>query len=127
MIESSNLEEISLGVGFADSELESYVYLKDDDKVVVKIRAWDNSFLEIVFFDPILFIDRSCEAISQFGRKKAPNSTLIEALKKNYETIPANHPYLLFQFLDLDDEPCIEIVSTSYQIKNYPSDKIDEL
>lgn len=114
---NDDFTEIDLGFSLDDSEL--YDYNGSEDSVIIKIKTWQEKLIEITFFDPILFIDHFFGYTAKFGKKTTKTSLLLEALNDNYKKIPENHPYKLFQFLDLYDKPNLEIICTGYKVKNY--------
>ena len=107
-----DLVEVDVGVGLSDSELITYEYRKSDDMLKIEIRAWDASKVKIICINPILFIDRGCDAITMLCERLSHSGLLEEALEKNYDkgVVPAEHPYKLYQLMNLDDEPSIEFV-----------------
>ncbi|MGA8165134.1 MAG: hypothetical protein WB791_08950 [Waddliaceae bacterium] len=114
-----DLIEIDVGVGLSDSELIAYNYLKRSDKLTVKLQAWDASVIEIYFNNPILFVDRGCGEITMFCEKKSESDLLKNALEENYDkgVVPNNHPYKLYQLLDLDSNSSLEIVCKGVEIQ----------
>lgn len=107
---------MDLNFSLADSELESYSYSFPENKLVLKIKIWDESVAIFSFTDPVLHIDRFRNEISDL--RILENSKILEdTIKTIYEVIPKYHPYKLYQFLDLNDLPCIEIICTEFTIE----------
>ncbi|CCB91863.1 unknown protein [Waddlia chondrophila 2032/99] len=115
---NKDLIEIDVGVGLSDSELISYFYHKTENKLVIKLQIWDASVVEICCDSPILFVDRGCGETSLFCQKTSDSDMLKRALETNYDKgiIPNNHPYKVYQILDLDDNPSIEIICKGIEI-----------
>jgi len=113
------IAEVDVGVGLSDSELVSYKYLKHNDKLEIHLLAWNGKDVQINCINPIFFVDRGCEAITMFCEKLSELNLLREVLEKNYEDgrIPENHPYKLYQLLDLDDNPCIEVICEGVEVQ----------
>lgn len=119
MVMNKDLIEVDVGVGLNDSELISYNYHKISDNIIIKLRAWDASVVQICCNNPILFVDRGCGEITLFCEKKSSTDLLEITLKKNYDDgkVPDNHPYKLYQLLDLDDNPSLEIICKSTEVQ----------
>jgi len=105
---------IEFEVGFADSELQSY--RRDGDTFVVSLVAWNKKTIRFCFADMIFVVDRGAGDISDVCEVKAASPFLDEALRIQYEDVPDDHPYRLFQFLNMDDEPSLEVVAASVEI-----------
>ena len=114
---NNNISNIHLGIGLADSELLGYSYSSNNNILIIEIKAWNENIIEITFISPILFIDKGCEAITAFRQNFLYSDIYLEALNKTYEKIPEDHPYKYFQFLNLDDEPVLEIISENYHFQ----------
>ncbi len=114
---SENVSNIHLGIGLADSELVGYSYSRNNDNLIIEIKAWNENIIEITFISPILFVDKECEAMTAFRQNFSYSDIYLEALNKTYEKIPEDIPYKYFQFLNLDDEPVLEIISINYHFQ----------
>jgi len=105
--------ELNLGVGLDDADLISYFGDIEKISVLVKIRSGNGKIIEFTFFDVIYFGDKGGNFITAFGKAKE-KEILKEVLIKTYGSkIPYDHPYKLFQFLDIDENPYLEIVCDS--------------
>lgn len=106
---------ISSKIGFADSELRSYY--KQGSSLTVEILAWNQSRISILFGDVIRVLDNDANAISGFYEVADGGEALRAALARLYEgQPPADHPYIHYQFLDLEDVPALEVVSRSMEM-----------
>src|SRR5438309_8829449 len=105
---NDDMSKVDTGISVADSELASYCY-SDENKqqLIIRIRAWDARIIEFEFFDSILFLDMGSQDISEFCRNTKETDLFKRALERAYAKVPENHPYKLFQFLDLDGDPCL--------------------
>jgi hypothetical protein len=65
----------------------------------------------------LLFLDRGGNGIIGFYRNHYETELFKETLNKTYQNVPKDHPYKLFQFMDLDDEPCLEIICDHFEFK----------
>jgi hypothetical protein len=117
MKKDNSIERISIGISLADAELESYYYNKNENYLIIKIKTWDIKIVEFIFFDLISFIDRGGNFIMDFCKSKFENEFFKQTLQKNYDKIPINNPYKLFQFLDVGDEPYLEIICKNFESK----------
>ena len=84
--------------------------------LVIKIQAWNAKLIEFTFFDTISFLDKGSHSITAFCRNNLESDLFKQALEKNYEKIPQSHPYKLFQFLDLDDLPGLEVICDHFDV-----------
>jgi len=109
--------KIEVGVGLDDAELISYQYEQSKNIGTVKIRTWNAKCIVIHFIGPILLIDRGCQAITAFGERSEQTVFFEEVLKKVYDSIPKNHPYKLYQLLDMDNTPSLEVVSEEIKLE----------
>ncbi len=103
-------QSIQYQIGFADSEILSYH--SSNDNLILRLKCWNEKIIEFEFVDCILFLILNNWKISDVCELN--DSFLMErALKKVYETIPEQHPYKVFQFLDNDDDPAVEVACTN--------------
>ena len=107
-------KEINYKIGFSDGEITSYS--RDQNNLVVKVKTWNDTYLIITFLDVVGIIDYGIGDISNFVEETEETSFLKIILNRVYELIPEAPPYRLFQFLDLDDNPSLEIVAVSQSI-----------
>lgn len=114
MDQKSAFTEIYLGIGLHDSELHSCLYTQKEAKLRVKIQAYGGHVVKILFTDVIGFMDISSSEFTTFGCNNGNNSFLAEVLTLRYIEVPNDHPYKLFQFLDIDDQPSLSIVAADY-------------
>jgi len=85
-------------------------YNREDEKLSITVKAWNEKNILIVCKDLIGFFDKGGWDISDFCEVKSETNLLEEALDRQFERIPKNHGYKVFQFLDNDDQVVIEIV-----------------
>lgn len=107
--------EIFVGVGLDDSEFISYTKVRGE-KLTVQLLSWNNQKVFIHFFDPILFLDRGLYLSKQFCELKSFSPLLKEALEYTYVKIPENPPYKVYQIIDIEDEPAMEIICKRYEV-----------
>ena len=108
-----NIKPINSEIGFADSEIVSY--RSENDNLVIEVKSWNDKTVNLEFEDCIFFLISNSWYISEIC--EANDSIYKEmALNKVYEKIPAKIPYRFFQFLDLDDDPSVEIIARDFQI-----------
>ena len=111
------ISNINVGFSLADSELESYFYSSKENKLILEINLWNEQIAIFSFTHPILHIDHYCNVITNLCENSGKNQLIDDALKITYEIIPKDHPYKLYQFLDLDGSPCIEIIAKKLDFK----------
>jgi hypothetical protein len=112
-------QPIQTGISFADAEVESYE--RREDKLHVRVRAWNAAQVDLVFVDIIGVRDFGVFDICDVCEFVGQTPLLDEALAYEYKEPPAQHPYKVFQFLDLDDKVALEVVCTDVQISRGPS------
>ena len=118
---SENIKKIKYDIGFSDSEILSYHSEKFN--LIIYLQAWNEVILKIEFIDCIFFSNFRAVYISDICENPSSNSLQL-ALNTRYEKVPVDHGYKLYQFLDLNDDPAIEVVSKDILIthaKDYPN------
>jgi len=95
-------------VDFADSVYRSCEM--NDDILTVYLDSWDAKTLRIIFSHPIQFSYKLRDFV-QGAFEVFDNPSLNEALLLKYVKLPENHPFKLFQILDISDFPIFEIVA----------------
>jgi hypothetical protein len=103
--------KINYQIGFSDAEIISY--FREQNHLTVKVKTWNDKLLSVLFSDVVGVIDCGLGDISSFVKENGESLFLTTILNQVYESIPDDQPYHLFQFLNLDDNPCLEIVAVS--------------
>ena len=101
-------------IGFADGEIESYSRLSM--ALTVLVKAWNESYMHVLFRDVIQVRDCGLGELPDFCVETVETDFLKSALRANYKVIPSSHPYKEFLFLSVDDEPRLQIVASSFEI-----------
>lgn len=96
--------------GFEDSCLLEY-HRREDDTLVVLLQAWNEKTIEFEFSETVSVLEVLAGDIADVTWDDSPSELLVRALKRVYEKEPSEHPYKVFRFIALDDEPCLEIVA----------------
>lgn len=73
--------------------------------------------LNLFFFEHLFLLDTGADLITALYQNKSQTNFFSQILKKTYEKVPEQHPYKLFQFMNLDDEPCLEIICEHLEIR----------
>lgn len=107
-------ESINFEIGFSDGEVISYS--KEEDSLIISVRAWNDKIIKIVCRDVISFFDKGTWDISDFREVISDTDTLREALERQFENIPEDHGYKAFQFIDNDDQAVMEIVCSEISV-----------
>lgn len=103
------------GIGFADSEFESF-HMNDRDNILsIFLTSWDERELCLIFSNPIEFNYKLGDAISNFY-EIIDSNFLTESLSQKYVKIDKDHKYKLFQIWDINDFPFISIVAQSVDV-----------
>lgn len=98
----------------ADSELISYS--RQDNTFTVNIHAWNASLITATFIEFEGAADYGLGDISEFVEETDSTDFLGRVLVNVYEEAPETHPYHLYQFLNLDGEPALEVVATDVKL-----------
>ena len=107
-------KKIEAIVGFADSEFISYQRKVSEFRIW--IDAWNNKRFKISFLNFEALVDYGIGDISEFVEETQSNPFLEEVISLIYTSIPESHPYRIFQFLDLDGRPSLEIIAADVNI-----------
>jgi len=111
------VETVVTPIGFADSALESYCR-ESDNSVLVRVRAWNGKRLLVRFSDVVAVKDLLAGDFSDFVQGSSGADTfLMEALRRNYEAVPEAHSYIVYSFLDNDEQPALSVVASQYEIR----------
>jgi uncharacterized LabA/DUF88 family protein len=106
-----------ISTDMADSEFSSYEYNVYEDKIKIKIDLWNAKECVFEFYDHILFVDRIANNITALCIETEETDLYKQAIKKMCNFKESTEKYKHFQFLDLYDEPCIEIICTHFSSK----------
>lgn len=93
----------------ADSELISYSRISRT--FTVEIRGWNDAPIRAIFEECEGVVDYGLGDISDIVEETEFTDFFRRVFQNVYEIIPDTHPYHLFQFLNHDGEPAIEIVA----------------
>ncbi|MBN9378022.1 MAG: hypothetical protein BGO14_00875 [Chlamydiales bacterium 38-26] len=105
---NANIKKIKYDIGFSDSEVLSYQSEKFN--LIIYLQAWNGVLLKIEFIDCIYFSNFRAVHISDIYENPSSKSLQL-ALDTRYEKVPIDHGYKLYQLLDLNDDPAIEVAS----------------
>jgi hypothetical protein len=107
-------QRIQSQIGFSDAEFRSYA--KDNDNFTVVVEAWNQAHLKVIFFGVIGIIDRNIGSISDLVMDTDESEFVMESIALMYDRPPTIRSYNLYQFLDLDDRPVLEVVALRLEI-----------
>jgi hypothetical protein len=97
-------------VGLADSELKGYV--RQRDRLIVTVRAWNNTILSFTFEGTIGLRDvLAAEFSTLVEAADASSDFLSHVLAQYYESVPVPCPYRVYSFLNNDDESSLDVVA----------------
>ena len=103
------------GIGFADSEFESFQMNDRDNTLAIYLTSWDEKELCLLFSNPIQSSYMLGDAISDFY-EISDSQMLAEALSQKYIKIEKHQEFKLFQIWDINDFPFISIVAQSVNV-----------
>ncbi len=107
-------DSINFEIGFSDGEVVSYN--RKDDNLEISVKAWNEKTILIICKDLIGFFDKGAWDISDFCEVKSETNLLRDTLARQFEKIPEDHGYKVFQFLDTNDQAVMEIVCSEIEI-----------
>jgi len=96
-------------IGFADAEILEY--RKESNELTVFVQAWNETVLRVSFFDVVGLMDLGVGDIADLVIENSGSAFLNNVIQQVYENIPSVHPYTLYQFLNNDDNPAMEVVA----------------
>ena len=111
----SGFEEIKMKIGLYDGSFLTSVHDFETNNLIIKIEAWNGNIIQFTFFDILAFRQIGQNMLMNFGKNRKNHPFLLEILKRKYGQIPEAFKEQLFQFLDIDDEPYLEIVCSEFQ------------
>lgn len=106
-------KEPSIGVSLADADLLGYS--KNGKNLTIMIKLWDGRTVKFVFTEILAFVDNGGNFIMDFCKNESGSDFFNQIIKKTYDEVPLKIPYKLFQFLDIDDEPYLEIICEKFE------------
>lgn len=106
-------------INFADSEYHSLEF--EGNNLRLTLIAWDEQKINLIFSDTIQFVYKLGDITQGIVEIFDNKDFLEEGLIRNYEKIPLDHPYHLFQILDIYDYPYIEIVAANVNATKSPT------
>jgi hypothetical protein len=102
-------------VGFSDGEVVGYE--RTDNRLQVRVRAWNDKNLLLVFTGVIGVADRNIGALSDVTVSGEKTEFVAECLRLYYEEVPSDHKFKLFAFIDQDEDPTLEVVAEALEIR----------
>lgn len=88
----------------------------EDGNFVVYLNYCNGKILRLIFFNVIQFSYKLGSSVSHIYEITAKNPILDEALSFWYVKVPSDHPYKLFQIIDIEDFPFIEVVAERAEV-----------
>ena len=104
-------------VGFSDGEVR--YYFREEGAFTVVVEAWNGALVRVAFDDPAGVCDTGVGDISDICVEDAGSPFMSRVLGELYEVAPASHPYRLYQFLNLDEQPALEVVAAGITISPF--------
>lgn len=111
---NSMKNKITFEIGLSDGEIDRYQ--RESDLVTIVITAWNGRTITVIFSGVAGVLDYGIGDISDFIEETEETEFLTETLSRVYDKTPDYHPYRIYQFLNLDDAPSLEILAESMEI-----------
>ncbi len=102
--------------GAADSVMVSFESFEYN--LLIYLKTWNDTILKFEFCDNIFFSIYSLCYVSDFCQVNI-SSNMDRALSMEYEKIPLEHPYKIFQFFNLNDDIAAEIICENLVISEH--------
>ena len=106
--------EVESKWSLADSEFVSLT--RDACDASVRLVSWDDALLTLRFVDAVALIETDAGDISGVVVTDEMSALKSRYLDTAFETRPAADPWLTYSFLNLDNEPVIEVVARRLEI-----------
>jgi len=111
-------EHVNTNIGVADSQL--IAYQRDSRSLRVLLQTWNGSRMSLIFEEFIGCVDTGIGEVSELLLETVPTDFFNSMLQKTYVKVPMDHGYELYQFIDVDGDPSLEIVARAFSA--VPSD-----
>ena len=108
---------VTSAVGMSDGEI--HAYHMEADVFTVEVSAWNGQLLRVTFADAVVVSDLGVGDISALCEEDAGSPFMAAVLERLYEATPPPAAHRLYQFLDLDDQPALEIVAAGVSITTH--------
>lgn len=108
-------EIIKTGIDFNNSTFKSFEKINGCTLAIV-ITSFDKKRVKIIFHNFIQFFYRRGNHLLNMYQIFEESDFLNEALLLDYQKIPKDHPFKLFQVEDLDHVPLVKVVAKSIEI-----------
>ena len=111
---TTNYHSVATPIGFAEGTIVRIE--KTSTKVLVVVRAWNETTIEVEFNEAIGFREAMSHKLSDLGVSQGAGEFANWCAGRAYDD-GHNGGESLFQFLDIDGEAAIEIVAKGVQIR----------
>ena len=104
-----NKKTLFPNIDLADAEYRAF---EMKNKILtIYFSSWDACIIRMVFSNPIQFFYKLGDIVSDAYEILDNSPTLNASLSLKYEKIPSNHPFKLYQIVDIQDFPFIEVIA----------------
>lgn len=100
---------VTSAVGFSNGEI--HAYRMEGGVFTVKVSAWNSQLLRVKFTPTVGGSDLSIGDISALCEEDAVSPFMAAVLARLYEATPPPGQYRLYRFLNLDDQPAMQVVA----------------
>lgn len=105
---------IKVNVSLADASLLTFSFDDLKQSVSVRLSLWNENKINIIFEDVIYFLYKPGDYVKGIYQANTGSPTLIDAVTREFETVPLQHKYKLMSVKDINDFNIIEIVCSSF-------------
>lgn len=108
---------VTSDVGMSDGEI--HAYHMEGDVFTVEVNAWNGQLLRVRFADAVGVSDLGVGDISALCEEDAGSPFMAAVLERLYEATPPPGAHRLYQFLDLDDQPALQVVAAGVSVTSH--------
>ncbi len=113
--QSNHFSLLDCPIGFSDGVITGYDMR--DSTLCVNVVAWDESSLTLMFSSVLYFQDRGGRQLASVLEIADVCSLVLSAIGYHFTTTPEPILHHLFQLIDLDDVPVLEVVAMECNVE----------
>lgn len=110
---------IDTTLDFADAEFQTFS-LAENNELTLILKLWNDTFVSLVLTDVLKFNYSKGDIIKDIYENDE-SQLLNESLLDCFVKIPEHHSFKLYQLVDVQDYPFIEIVASAINVSRVDS------
>ena len=108
-------QSVPTEIDFADAEILGHS--RNGEEFLVRVKAWNEERVLVQFVGTLGLRDRGAWSVSDLCQSPIETPLLLESLRYHFEVIPEDHGFHVFEFLDGDDAPVLEVIAKEVRIR----------